>query len=369
LLFVGASVLIAGIEAARIAEEFLLIRVRSRRSGVDVKPPQYGHLPKMLARLQKSITLLLLLAAVSAAAILAHADHVVLAAAAALTISFGYAFFLAVEFGLLYRTRNRSPPSLQASASDLVRAWAVEAVTTPFVFFWRQPFLSRAVPDHWPTPSRAGRGVVLVHGLFCNRGFWNPWMDRLHSEGIPFIAVNLEPLFGSIDDYRASIEVAVSSMEEATGMPVVLVGHSMGGLAIRGWLAAHAADDRVHRLITIGTPHRGTWLARHSHGRNGKQMRMESPWLGRLNALDSPARRARITCFYSDCDNIVFPAECATLDGASNLLVRGAGHVRLAFESRIFDEVRRWLVSPIGASAGTNHEDLADQANRSEPSR
>ena len=34
-------------------------------------------------------------------------------------------------------------------------------------------------------------------------------MRRLRRRGVPFVAVNLEPVFGSIDSYAATIEAAV----------------------------------------------------------------------------------------------------------------------------------------------------------------
>ena len=104
--------------------------------------------------------------------------------------------------------------------------------------------------------------------------------------GHPFVAVDLEPVFGSIDQYVAIIDEAVERITRATGMAPVLVCHSMGGLAARAWLQAKAADSRVHHVITIGSPHHGTWLGRFSRVANGRQMRLDSGWLRR-------ARRAR----------------------------------------------------------------------------
>ncbi|MEO5658200.1 MAG: hypothetical protein ABIQ90_00180 [Polaromonas sp.] len=47
------------------------------------------------------------------------------------------------------------------------------------------------------------------------------------------------------------------------------------------------------------------------------------------------ARLALFTCWYSNCDNIVFPASAATLPGANNLLVRSVAHVLLVFEPQL----------------------------------
>ena len=168
-------------------------------------------------------------------------------------------------------------------------------------------------------------------------------MRELRARQVPFIAVNLEPVFGSIDHYPQLIEAAVARMEAATAVPVLLVGHSMGGLAIRAWLAQFNADARVRRVVTIGTPHQGTWLARYGHTTNGKQMRLSSPWLTHLAAREPGGRYARFTCFFGHCDNIVFPAAAGTLPGAENLHVPGTAHVHMAFQKVVFNEVWRWL--------------------------
>jgi len=206
------------------------------------------------------------------------------------------------------------------------------------VFGWRQPFRSRALPDHLPTDS--GRhGVLMLHGFVCNRGLWNPWMRRLRQAAVPHVAINLEPVFGSIDCYVAAIEAAVSRLEQATGLPPIIVAHSMGGLAIRAWLRQEGAARRAHSIVTIGTPHGGTWLARFALTENGRQMREGNDWLRELGAGEPHSTRALFTCYFGNCDNIVFPAHNATLEGAANRHVAGVAHVHLAFHPSIFDDV------------------------------
>lgn len=255
----------------------------------------------MLARLQKILTLSLLGAAAGIAAWSANEGHALRGAAIALLIVFGYALVLGVEFVLLHWV-SRGEPGPRATAGQLLRAWWGEVRAMPQVFFWRQPFRSHAEPDHLPSSARGERGVVLVHGFVCNRGFWNPWLRELRARGVPFVAVDLEPVFASIDAYAPLIEEAVARLEAATGVPGVLVGHSMGGLAIRTWLRRFGADPRVHRVVTIGSPHRGTWLARLALAPNATQMRLASPWLAELTAASrsgaggsSPASTALAT--------------------------------------------------------------------------
>ncbi|MEO5737879.1 MAG: alpha/beta fold hydrolase, partial [Variovorax sp.] len=231
----------------------------------------------MLARLQKFITISLFVGAAAWAIWFAAAGRPWWAGVGALTILLGYALVLAAEFVILSVVQH-AETAPRPKARQMLVAWWNEVLTAPRVFLWRQPFRSHAEADHLP-PGVARPGVVLVHGFFCNRGLWNPWMRELRALGVPFIAVNLEPLFGSIDRYADCLDAAVARVEASTGMPVVLVGHSMGGVAIRAWLARFNADRRVRRVVTIGSPHHGTWLARYGHTANGRQMRRRGPWL------------------------------------------------------------------------------------------
>jgi triacylglycerol esterase/lipase EstA (alpha/beta hydrolase family) len=117
----------------------------------------------------------------------------------------------------------------------------------------------------------------------------------------------------------------------------------MGGLAVRAWLARFDAGQRVERVITVAAPHAGTWLARFAFSLNGSEMRRGGAWLRSLERLETTRRGARFTCFYSHCDNVVFPASTAVLPGADNRHVPGCAHVDLLFHPEVFSEVLRAL--------------------------
>ena len=299
----------------------------------------------MLARLQQFIVLAAIAGVTGCVAYFADGGRSIWAWLVVLVMLFGFPVLLGLEFALL-GLFQRGRAVHRASAGQLIGAWRDEVAAAARVFLWRQPFRSNAELDSLPAQPGGQRGVVLVHGLFCNRGFWTPWLHRLKTRHVPFIAVNLEPLSCSIDRYGATIESAVERMALATGSPVLLVGHSMGGLAIRAWLNAYGADHRVHRVVTIGTPHKGTWLARWAYTTNGKEMRLGSDWLRSLQDHEPGSRHERFTCFFGDCDNIVFPAHVATLARADNRHLPGTAHVQMAFHAAVFDEVWRWLASP-----------------------
>ena len=263
-----------------------------------------------------------------------------LAVAGALLSLFLFVPVLLVEFEVARRV-NRHDVSAQATRGQWARAWIEEVFEVAKVFSWRQPFFWNAIPDQVEdaVAHRGRRGVVFIHGFICNRGVWTPWLRRLVADRRAFVAVNLEPVFGSMDAYADPIDLAISKVTGATGLPPLVVCHSMGGLAIRAWLRASAGNEqRVHHIVTIGTPHHGTWLGRFALPLNARQTRLKSPWIAQLEAvesIESPKRYQRFTCFYSNCDNIVFPASTAMLSGADNRLVPGKAHVALAFSPAV----------------------------------
>lgn len=120
----------------------------------------------------------------------------------------------------------------------------------------------------------------------------------------------------------------------------------MGGLAVRRWRAEPGNAPRLHRVLTIGTPHNGTWLARFAFTSNGREMKRGSRWLQRLQEGERDTDvnpYAGFTCFWGHCDNIVFPASTATLAGADNRHVSATPHVAMAEHAEVWAEVERWL--------------------------
>lgn len=269
----------------------------------------------------------------------------VMAALGAMMIALGTAWLLALEF-VLFAALGRDPAVPRPSLAQLARAYWGELLTVLRLFGWHQAIRPQAVPDHLSASTRGRRGVVMIHGFVSNRGLWVDWMHRLRAMDHAYVAVNLEPVLGSIDDYVPIIEGAVQQVTQATGMAPILVCHSMGGLAARTWLRQQTDKTRAARIVTIGTPHHGTGLARlplPEIGRNSAQMNPRSPWirdLGQDEGTKKPAtaRYSSFVCYYSNSDNIVFPATTACLEGADNRHVPGVAHVALVPNAQVMNE-------------------------------
>jgi pimeloyl-ACP methyl ester carboxylesterase len=77
--------------------------------------------------------------------------------------------------------------------------------------------------------------IVLVHGAFAESSSWNGVARRLLAAGHPVVAA-ANPLRGLADD-----AAAVTDVVRAIDGPVVLVGHSYGGMVVSN-VAADAGD-------------------------------------------------------------------------------------------------------------------------------
>jgi triacylglycerol esterase/lipase EstA (alpha/beta hydrolase family) len=239
-------------------------------------------------------------------------------------------FVMAAHFG------GATPLAYRLDARARLRMLACEFRASMLVTSWHVPRARAATRIH---PDSRHPPVLLLHGYGCNSGYWTHLAPLLDAAGISHASVDLEPVAGDIDGYVAAVERAVGALCAASGRrQVAIVAHSMGGLVARAWMREHGAA-RAARVITLGTPHHGTALARFGLGRNAFQMRPGSAWLRALDASEDAATRARITSIYTHHDNIVSPRESSRLPGARNLEFGGVGHVALGSDARVLAAV------------------------------
>jgi triacylglycerol esterase/lipase EstA (alpha/beta hydrolase family) len=245
-------------------------------------------------------------------------------------------FVMAAHFG------GATPPAYRLDATARLRMLADEFRASMLVTSWHVPRARAATRIH---PDSRRPPVLLLHGYGCNSGYWAHLAPLLDAAGISYASVDLEPVAGDIDGYVETVERAVDALCAASGQRrVAIVAHSMGGLVARAWMRGHGAG-RAARVITLGTPHHGTALARFGLGRNAFQMRPGSAWLRALDASEDAATRARITSIYTHHDNIVSPRESGRLPGARNLEFGGVGHVALGSDARVLAAVMNELAA------------------------
>jgi len=241
------------------------------------------------------------------------------------------------NFLMAARAASPTPPAFRIGQGAALRMFWEEFSTSMLMTSWHMPRARARTRIH----GSAAPPVLLVHGYGCNSGYWAYLAPRLNAARISHATLDLEPLTGDIDGYAARIEEAARQLcAQAGTAQLIVVGHSMGGLAARAWMRVHGARQ-VARLITLGTPHHGTCLAAFGLGTNAGQMRRmgvagpECAWLSALAGGEASEARARITSIYSHHDNIVAPQTSSELPGARNLALGGVGHVALGRDSRV----------------------------------
>src|ERR1700761_9181028 len=91
--------------------------------------------------------------------------------------------------------------------------------------------------------------IVLVHGAFADSSSWMPVIERLKADGFRVRAASnqLRTLGGDTDSVAALLKTIKG--------PVVLVGHSYGGMVISG--AAKAGDVRALVYVAAFAPEAG----------------------------------------------------------------------------------------------------------------
>jgi triacylglycerol esterase/lipase EstA (alpha/beta hydrolase family) len=214
------------------------------------------------------------------------------------------------------------------------------------VFLLQQPW-AVAPPSVQPATAAPPRiPVLLVHGYLCNHRVWDVMAPRLRRAGHPVLALDLEPLFTSIDRYVPLIEQGVAELCRRTGSDkVALLGHSMGGLVIRAWMRSHGTS-RVARVITLGTPHAGTRMATRGVTDNARQMLLRSAWLQELAASETEPTRSLMRIGLTPQDNIVYPQREQVLEGVPVTVFDGLGHLDLCLNGAVIAWVLQQLEDP-----------------------
>jgi triacylglycerol lipase len=105
--------------------------------------------------------------------------------------------------------------------------------------------------------------VLLIHGFLGTRGSMYMLERRLVDDGMCVFSFNL----GAVNarDIRSSaflIHRKIERILAQTGWEKIdIIGHSMGGLIGLYYIKKLGGQERVRRLIMMGSPIRGTWAA------------------------------------------------------------------------------------------------------------
>jgi pimeloyl-ACP methyl ester carboxylesterase len=221
-------------------------------------------------------------------------------------------------------------------------------------------------PPRLPTQDRPP--VVLLHGFIDNRSVFVLLRRSLAQHaGQRVESLNYSPLTCDIRTAAALLGRHIEEICERTGSERAdVVGHSLGGLIARYYVQRLGGDHRVRTLITLGTPHTGTRVARLANAHPiARQMRPGSDVLEEL-AGPAPGCRTHFVSFWSDLDHVMDPPEAARLDHPDlttrNIRVTGIGHLALPVHPAVASGVRQVLDEAHQAGSDTTSDTAPDTA-------
>jgi triacylglycerol lipase len=202
--------------------------------------------------------------------------------------------------------------------------------------------------------------LLLVHG-FLDTGE-TPWWDVLtgylqdigySTDEIYVISLGDIPLttVDSPTDYADAVEEHLRRISDFHESEVDIIAHSMGGLDSRWAIEKQGADQYVDDLITLGTPHQGTYAAYLAYiTPGGRNMIPGSDFLTELND-GQLADGVSYTALWSSCDGLILPDEYAKLPPsmldstsvARNICAGCHLHVDLVYHREVFEQYYEYL--------------------------
>ncbi len=217
-----------------------------------------------------------------------------------------------------------------------------ESLVTLYLYTLAQPLF--ALFPRWRLGGN-GPVIVLIHGFLCNAGMWGALHRKLAKAGFGRVyAVNVDPMYRNMEGCLIAAHSKLNRiLRRESAQSCVLIGHSMGGVLSRMLALKH--PDLIEAVVSIGSPHEGTELARMVSSINAGPARPDSAWLGAFNKIAKLSPVIHQLNLWSDRDNIVYPQRSASLLGPTGLdhQFSGIGHLQLASNAAVLAQIVGFL--------------------------
>ncbi|XVX19409.1 esterase/lipase family protein [Actinomycetota bacterium] len=196
----------------------------------------------------------------------------------------------------------------------------------------------------------ANTPILLVHGMLDNQSIWALMRRGLRRRGFGLItSMNYSVLTRDVRTAAAQLAQEVERIVEETGYERIhIIAHSMGGLISRYYITRLGGDEHVHTLVTLGTPHHGTYNAYAWPSGVARQMRPNSALMRELME-PVPECDTRFVVYWSDLDELVFPQYLGGLYHPDlevrNVRLHGVGHMTIPILGSVVHSITSTLAA------------------------
>jgi len=179
--------------------------------------------------------------------------------------------------------------------------------------------------------------IILIHGLWNTSSIFSSITSKLDDIGIDYFAPTLEHSYGmtSIPELTKKLNEFIL---EKYGLEkeIDILGFSMGGIIGRHWIQKFNGYKRTRRLISIGSPHKGTLMAQlipKYPFRGISEMKIDSKFLRELADNDFFLDDIECISFFTYWDLMVFPSWLTNLNFGEKISLKVYKHKNLVRNS------------------------------------
>lgn len=190
--------------------------------------------------------------------------------------------------------------------------------------------------------------VLLIHGFNGTPAIFSGMSTYLAKAGWIVYDLTLMPSNGELGIDQLAQQVADYIAKTFTPeQPLDLIGFSMGGIVSRYYVQRLGGIDRVQRLLTIASPHHGTWTAYVFERAGCIQMRPESTFLQDLNRDAAMLEKLNFTSIWTPFDLMIVPANSSKMPVGREVQVPVLYHDWMPVDTRSLEAVVAALSEPV----------------------